>query len=244
MGAGRWRRRDVLLDLGDDVGDQGVPRLGAQRGGPTQQLAQGDGQGVGQWRRCRRRRPSGRGAAASPPATAAAACTCPAPRRCPPTKSPIRLPLELTSAPTRAGTPLSTQISTTPIRWRTNEWWKEIGPASSRTARMPMANLPMVRPIVSVSMMAGPIDQRERDHHDAQHPEQRLVGRRDRRQDRAEDEDAELDRHVDQPGDDAQAERGRRQLEGDRLAGDQLVDAGVRRRAARPGGALASPGRA
>ena len=60
-------------------------------------------------------------------------------------------------------------------------------------------------------------------------------------QDRAEDEDPNSMVHVDQTGDDAPAERGRRQLEGDRLAGDQLATPAydaellVRRSLASPG---------
>jgi hypothetical protein len=36
-----------------------------------------------------------------------------------------------------------------------NAWWKEIGPASSRTVRVPTAYFPMLLPRVKVSMVHG-----------------------------------------------------------------------------------------
>ncbi len=73
----------------------------------------------------------------------------------PATRSPSRLPREFTSEVTRAGTPQNTQISTTPTSARMNAWWKEIGPASSRTVRVPTAYFPTLLPRVKVSRVHG-----------------------------------------------------------------------------------------
>ena len=140
-------------------------------------------------------------------------------------RSPSRLPLALTSDTNQGGhAAQNTQISTTPTRCRTKAWWKEIGPASSRTVRVPITNLPDAPP--QREGLEGARDRPPgRPATTTMLPTayERLVGRQQPRPAMTPEEQHVPGCHVDQAGEQPDAEGGRGQLEGDRLAGDELV---------------------
>ena len=158
------------------------------------------------------------------PAAAAGAGTGRARRRCRPRSRRAACPCELTSALTNAGTPLSTQISTTARRCRTNAWWKEIGPASSRTVRKPITSLPSGAAHGERLERSPARAQGERDQHDRDHGAERARRAPAGAEHRGRGPGAPTWTPGRSARDQPDPEARRRQLERDGLAGDELVE--------------------